>query len=831
MYSVQTIGEAVNGRFLQRGNDGVITTLAYDSRHIQAAETALFFALQTTHGDGHLYIADAYEKGVRNFVVSYPPFLDTLSGSNIILVDDTLGALQQLALFHRRHFHIPVIGITGSNGKTIVKEWLYQLLEPDYNIVRSPKSYNSQIGVPLSVWQMTAQHTLAIFEAGISEKGEMQALADIIQPTIGLITNIGEAHSSGFTSVEEKTAEKAKLVQNAGVVIYCKESLPPQSPLVQDPHRYLKKEAQVINWSFTMPATCTLKSRSSDPHKTYLTFAYDERTISITIPFTDEASVQNAVHCFCVMLYLGYDEAVINERLAGLHAIDMRLQLKHGINGCLLINDSYSADITSLEIALNFQRQQASGLKKTVIISDFFQSGETDEQLYARIDSLLHRYHIQKVIAIGEKLQLYYQSQLIVTDMAVDYHFFSSTEDFIQRFRSSLFANEIILIKGARAFEFERIVQLFQTKVHQTILEINLNAIAYNLKAYQHFLKPGTKVMAMVKAFAYGSGGAEIAGVLQYHHVNYLGVAYADEGVELKKAGITLPVMVMNADETAFQALVAYGLQPVLYSFELLQAFEAYISSQGLQQYSVHIEVETGMNRLGFAGQDIAALGKRLAASAGLKVESVFSHLAASEDPSQDDYTQQQAARFLTAVEGLKQYVTYPFLRHIANSAAIIRHPQLQLDMVRLGIGLYGVESDNLNELDLQPVATLRSTIAQLKYLKAGETVSYNRRGVVHRDSVIATVRIGYADGYSRRFGNGVGKMGVRGRLAPVIGTVCMDMTMIDVTDIPGVRVGDDAVIFGVPLPVQELAGWIGTIPYEVMTGVSQRVKRVYFQE
>lgn len=823
MYSIQTICEVVKGRFLQQHQNDTITTLLYDSRHIQLAEEALFFALQTPHSDGHIYVADAYAKGVRNFIVSRTVVLDNMPDSNIILVDDTLAALQQLAIYHRQHFAIPVIGITGSNGKTIVKEWLYQLLEADYHIVRSPKSYNSQIGVPLSIWQMNYRHTLAIFEAGISQPGEMQILADIIQPTIGIITNIGEAHSSGFASLLQKAEEKIKLVQKAGAVIYGNETLPPDFNITN----HIAPSATVLNWSFTTPAAITITNRYIEGYQTHIAAIYQQHTYAFVIPFTDEASVQNALQCISVLLYLNYTEATINERLAKLHSIDMRLQLKHGINGCLLVNDSYSADITSLEMALNFQQQQASGLTKTVILSDFLGSDESDEQLYHRITQLLHRYHIEKVMAIGEKWLLH---QPNITDN-IAYQFYPGTEAFIERFRSSQFVNEIILIKGARLFAFERIVALLQTKVHQTVLEINLNAIAHNLKAYQKLVQPGTKIMAMVKAFAYGSGGAEIAGVLQYHHAAYLGVAYIDEGVELRKAGISLPIMVMNTEESAFASLVNYNLQPVIYSFGLLQAFEQYISSQGLQHYPVHIEIETGMNRLGFAAKDIDELGQRLSDNALLKVQTVFSHLAASEDAAQDDFTQLQASRFATAAQQLKPYIPYPFLQHIANSAAIIRHPQLQLDMVRLGIGLYGVESDGLHMLDLQAVATLRSTIAQLKYVKAGETVSYNRKGVVHRNSVIATVRIGYADGYSRRFGNGVGKMWVRGQWAPVIGTVCMDMTMIDVTDIPGVQTGDDVILFGPQLPVQYLAQWIGTIPYEIMTSISQRVKRVYFQE
>jgi alanine racemase len=556
-----------------------------------------------------------------------------------------------------------------------------------------------------------------------------------------------------------------------------------------------------------------------------ISLSYVGNVFQIGIPFSDKASIENAITCGCVMLYLGIDLEKKQQTFLNLHAVDMRLQLTRGINNCTLLNDSYSADLTSLHIALSFLKQQSTAQGRTVILSDFFESGRSDEMLYRRIADLMQQYKIGKVIVIGEKIGTYLQPLL---QDNVELLINASTAQFIQQFRSSLFRNEIILIKGARVFHFELIVPLLEYKVHQTQLEINLNAIAHNLKQYQTFLKPHVKMMAMVKAFAYGSGGVEIASVLQFHNVDYLGVAYADEGVELREAGITLPIMVLNVDASSFGAIIEYNLQPVLFSFHLLQQFEAYLNAQAVQHWPVHLEIETGMNRLGFALDDVPQLGHHLDGSALLKIESVFTHLAASEDPAQDTFTQQQLQLFQKAILLLEQQISYPFFKHISNSAAIIRHPQLQLDLVRLGIGLYGIGE---KKLELQPAASLRSTIAQIKHLHAGETVSYNRRGVVTRDSVIATVRIGYADGYSRRFSNGVGKMWVRGQQAPVIGVVCMDMTMLDVTHIPDVKEGDDVIVFGAPLPVQEVAKWIGTIPYEIMTSVSQRVKRIYFQE
>ena len=798
----------------QTGNPS-IAHLVFDSRSISFADKSLFFSLHTGQQDGHRFISDAYRKGVVNFIVDKEVSVPDLPEANVLLVGNTLEALQQLAAFHRSHFQIPVIGITGSNGKTVVKEWLYQLLQPDYHIVRSPKSYNSQIGVPLSVWQMNGTHTLALFEAGISQPGEMERLEAIIKPTMGLLTNLGEAHSEGFASMQQKKEEKLKLFQNAGVVIGPDELLSACT-------------AQKMTWSANGSAAVQVVAIQPYEHRTEVSVRYKNALHTVFLPFADEASIENGINCLCLMLYLGYAGEVINQRFSLLHAVDMRLQLKQGINGCTLINDSYSADLTSLHIALHFLVHQQTPQKRTVILSDFVESGKADERLYRDIANALIQNQVGKVIGIGKKIVKYLPSAL---PAGVEWQGYESTAAFVEGFRTSRFYNEIILVKGARQFGFERIVQLLEAKLHQTVLEINLNAVVHNLKQYRLLLKPSTKLMAMVKAFSYGSGGAEIASVLQYHNVHYLGVAYADEGIELVKAGIGLPIMVMNAEESSFQSIVDYNLQPVLYSFPLLRRFENYVREQGLSSYPVHIEIETGMNRLGFSLSEVEGLATYLASGSLFRVQSVFSHLAASDNPDQDDFTLQQAEIFSQAVGTIKKHISYPFLKHISNTAAIVRHPQLQMDMVRLGIGLYGIEPDRPPQVDLLAAATLRSTIAQLKHLKKGESVSYNRRGMVNRDSVIATIRIGYADGYSRQFSNGVGRMWVRGELAPVIGSVCMDMTMLDVTDIAGIQEGDEVVVFGPQLPVQQVAGWINTIPYELMTGVSQRVKRIYFQE
>jgi alanine racemase len=804
--------------------DAMIEQLLLDSRKVHSPATSLFFALKGIRRDGHQFISELYKKGVRNFVISEKMDTTDYPQSNFIFVNDTLAALQQLAAHHRSQFNIPVIGITGSNGKTIVKEWLYQLLHEDFNIVRSPKSYNSQIGVPLSVWQMNEQHTLAIFEAGISEPGEMESLQKIIQPTIGILTNIGEAHSEGFKSQEEKVQEKLKLFKSAEILI-----APEDDELITKAIN--SSRIKCFYWGKSEAVDVKIISIKKENLQTVITINHKQKTINLSIPFTDDASVENAITCCCTLLVLGYKSDIIAERMKHLTPVNMRLELKKGINNCSIINDSYSADLSSLEIALNFLNQQNAGTKKTVILSDFLQSALPDKELYEHILLNLRKHHVTRIIGIGERVSNSLRDLLLKPGKELHIELFTSTADFVKQFRSFQFKEETILIKGARVFAFEQIVQMLEQKVHQTVLEINLNAIAHNLKEYQKQLQPSTKVMAMVKAFAYGSGGAEIAGILQYHKVDYLGVAYTDEGVELRKAGITLPIMVMNPEESTFESIIENNLEPEIYSFELFHAFDSFLKREGLQQYPVHIEIETGMNRLGFATRDMGKLADELLSTTSFKVQSVFSHLAASEETVQDSFTIEQFQKFEKASKQLQDKLGYPVIRHIANSAATIRHPQLQMDMVRLGIGLYGVDNTNSNKLNLQTVATLKSTIAQIKHLKAGESVSYNRKGIVARDSIIATIRIGYADGYPRRLGNGIGKIWIKGIPVAVIGTVCMDMIMVDVTGIPVVHEGDEVIIFGKVLPVQHVADWAETIPYEIMTGISQRVKRVYFEE
>lgn len=830
-YLIENIASIVKGKLLSQHDNATISHLLIDSRRLIFPQSSLFFALQGPRRDGHGFIEPLYAKGVRNFVVSESIDVTRVPEANIIQVPDTLQALQALAAYHRKQFSIPVIGITGSNGKTIVKEWLNQLLEKKYSVIRSPRSFNSQIGVPLSVWGMNESHELAIFEAGISQSGEMDRLQKIIQPTIGIFTTIGEAHSEGFLNIRQKVNEKLRLFTHVDTLVYCKDA--PEinegvAQLWQQLHRGKEDAFQIVNWSMLTEATLQVLTVFKDEGKTYITAVYKSETISITIPFTDNASVENAIHCWCVLLHLDLPHTYIDERMQQLSHVAMRLELKKGINNCSIINDSYSADLSSFNIALDFLSQQHQHPKRTVILSDILQSGRNEKDLYTELARSLQQRQVNRVIGIGERIS-HHQSAFQSAGIS-ELAFYGSVEFFRKDFPHLHFKDETILLKGARVFELEQIDRLLEQKVHQTVLEIDLSALTHNLKQFQQLLRPSTKLMVMVKAFSYGSGSYEIANVLQYQNVNYLAVAYADEGVELRRAGINLPVMVMNPEESTFDALVQYNLEPDMYSPGILQSFEEFLNREGIQQFPVHIELETGMNRLGFSKDQLPVLLDTIRGTA-FKVQSVFSHLAASEDPQHDDYTRRQAGLYKKMADEIQSVLPYPFIRHISNTAGITRHPDLQMDMVRLGIGIYGVNTDEKENLELQEVSTLRSTIAQIKELPEGETVSYGRNGVLMRPSRIATVRVGYADGYPRTLSNGAGKMWLHGHLAPVVGTICMDMTMIDVTGIPQVQEGDEVVVFGKELPVSQVAHWALTIPYELLTGISQRVKRVYFEE
>ena len=820
MYTIENIASVLDAEARLVQADAEIMQLVTDSRRIIFPETSLFFPIITEHRDAHIFVPEVYERGVRNLVVRKGFDIAAFPHGNFIFVDDTLIALQHLTACHRRKFTYPVIGITGSNGKTIVKEWLYQLLSPDFNIVRSPRSYNSQIGVPLSVWQMNEHYDLAIIEAGVSEPEEMQRLAEIIQPSIGVLTNIGNAHDENFTSTEQKAQEKALLFKSCETVI-----LNGADPAIVDIVKSESK-AKLLRWGTENNDDICVVSQQRNEINSVLTLEHSGSVFTIEIPFTDDASIQNAIICTSVLLYLNVTIELIQQRMPLLQSIDMRLQLIPGINECAVINDSYSFDIASFAVALDFMKQQNQFPEKTVILSDM--PGADNRGAYAEIIFMLKARDIRRVMVIGEHWNTYYP---FLQDAIADVQYFPSTESFLYQFSTNHFRNELILLKGARKFGFENIASVLQHKVHQTVMEINLTSMIHNLNVYRRILKPGVKIMAMVKAAGYGSGSAEIANVLQFHKVDYLAVAYADEGVELRKANIRSPIMVMSTDEQAFESVIQYNLEPEIYSLNMCRKFDRYLDKQGLLQYPVHIKLDTGMHRLGFDISELNDLTDLLHSSNRMVVKSVFSHLAAGEDPEEDEFTSLQAQLFIRGCLQLEESLGYSFTRHLSNSSATLRKKELQFDMVRLGIGLYGIDNTHARKLQLKPVVSLKTTIAQLRKIKKGETVGYNRLGRLHHDAVIATLRIGYADGLKRCLSNGVGKISVKGKTAPVIGSVAMDMTMVDVTGIRGIHEDDEVEIFGSHIPLEDVAAACNTISYEILTGISQRVKRVYVEE
>ncbi len=800
-----------------------IAHLLTDSRRLIYPDTSLFFAITTGQNDGHLYVEELMQRGVFNFVVKTNFDTSAFPNANFLKVNDVLAALQIIATHHRAQFTYPVIGITGSNGKTIVKEWLNQLLANRYHIIRSPRSYNSQIGVPLSVWEMEKKHQLAIFEAGISQKGEMEVLANMIQPTIGILTSIGTAHQEGFESEAEKRNEKWKLFQNAQVIIA------PLSELALDDNDVAHHSGypSVITWCRSGAATLKIQSETIIQGHTHLQANYLGADLQLVVPFTDLISVNNTITCLLTLLHLQVPMSEIQEGINQLRHLDMRMQIKKGIQHCYILNDSYSNDVHSLQLALTYATQQAGALPITLILSDVAQFNQ-DAVQYDQLLQQLAVFPIKKLIAIGPHLAKALQKHKGLHNKGVHVISFDTTQQFIHQMDIYSFKEEFILIKGARVFELEKINELLQLQVHKTMAEINLTTLVDNYKKIKTVVGPKVKMMAMVKAFGYGSGSVEVARILQFHHVDYLSVAYADEGVALRQAGIHLPIMVMNVDETTFDTLVKYHMEPEIFSFTQYQQFNEYIKNQAISNFPIHIKLNTGMNRLGFDMDTIENLCDLLKSNLQLKVQTIFSHLSASGNKSLENFTHQQLNLFNTAAAKIETVLGYTTLKHIANSDAILLDSIFHLDMVRLGIGLYGTSQ---GPIDLAPVVQLTTTISQIRHLKKGDTVGYNRAGVLLRDSIIATVRLGYADGYSRHLGLGKGAMWLNGLLAPIVGDICMDMTMIDITDIPSVSEGDSVQVFGKNLAITQVAKWAGTIPYEILTSIGQRVKRIYISD
>ena len=827
--SIAEIAEVLRADWLQKNApDAPVEHLLIDSRQVSDPASSLFFALVGKRNNGHDHLAELHRAGVRHFIVNQTVALENLPEANVLRVENTLDALQNLAAFHRRKFQIPVIGITGSNGKTIVKEWLAQLLAAEFALVRSPKSYNSQVGVPLSVWQMQPQHTLAVFEAGISQPGEMARLARIIRPDIGVFTNIGPAHREGFESKAAKIAEKMRLFDEARTLVFCAD----HEKIAEAAARWLaeKPARNTFSWSREgRPADLQIiEIQQLENGGALLECRFSGNSpassFRFQIPFADPASIENACHCLALSLQLIPQSSSLIPKFAHLEPVEMRLELKAAINRCTLINDAYNNDLTSLRLAMNFAAAQGRGKRLTLVLSDILQSGQPPTVLYEKVAAAMLERGFGRLIGIGTEIPVLRGK--LPPGFPCD--FYPTTDEFLQKIQSQDFAEECILLKGARPFAFERVARRLEQKAHKTVLEINLSALIHNLNVYARLLRPGVKMLAMVKASGYGSGAAEVAKLLEYHKVDYLGVAYADEGIELRQAGVSLPILVLNPEPTSFDAMLRYRLEPEIYAPDLLAELAQFAGRE--REIAIHLKLDTGMHRLGFEPQHLPGLLETLQKHPNLRVKSVFSHLAASDAPVHDDFTQHQAAQFSAMFEQIKLALGYAPLRHIVNTGGIARFPQFHFDMVRLGIGLYGIDSSSLQD-QLRVVNTLKATISQIKEIPPGDTVGYNRAAHIERPTRTATISIGYADGLLRLAGNGRYAVLIHGQLAPTVGRVCMDMTMVDVTHIPQARAGDEVIVFGESLPVQRLAESLQTIAYEVFTNISERVKRVYFQE
>lgn len=832
-YKIEYIAEMIGAKRIGNAS-ATIDWLLTDSRSLCFPEETLFFALATKRNDGVRYMGELYESGVRNFVVS-EEWVSKKAGelthyplANFLVVPHPLKSLQKLAELHRMQFQIPIIGITGSNGKTIVKEWLHQLLCADRRIVRSPRSYNSQIGVPLSVWQLDESADLGIFEAGISEPGEMRALQNIIKPTIGILTNIGGAHQENFYTIQEKCMEKLSLFKDCDVVIYNGDD-----EFISNCVTKSMLSAREIAWSRKdMERPLYIGKIEKRENSTLISYRYLDMDNTFVLPFIDDASIENSLNCLAACLYLMLPAESITERMAHLEPVAMRLEVKEGKHNCLLINDSYNNDLGALDIALDFLYRRSlvseggeishSPLKRTLILSDILETGQNGSTLYRQVAQLANSRGVERLIGVGSEISSN------ADRFSMEKVFYPDTQSLMGAIEHGdlKLDNEIILIKGARKFAFDALTELLEKKVHETILEVNLGAMVENLNHYRSFLKPETKMVCMVKASAYGAGSYEIAKTLQEHHVDYLAVAVADEGAELRKAGIKTNILIMNPEMTAFKTMFDNKLEPEVYSFHLLDALVREAEKEGITNFPIHIKLDTGMHRLGFAPTDVPELIERLKEQNAVIVRSVFSHLVGSDGTQFDFFTRGQIETFEKASAELQEAFPHKILRHICNSAGIERFPGAQFDMVRLGIGLYGI--DPFDNSVLHNVSTLKTTILQIRDVPQEDTVGYSRKGHLTRDSRIAAIPIGYADGLNRHLGNGHAYCLVNGQKAPYVGNICMDVCMIDVTDID-CKEGDLVEIFGDHLPIIVLSDILETIPYEVLTSVSTRVKRVYY--
>ena len=812
-YTTKQIAEITGSQIIGDGSLHV-KNIAYDSRTLFSVSDSAFLAINTTKNSGEKYIQSAIEKGI-DIIISehHHPQYDNITW---IIVDNSMKFLQKIAKFHLEEFNLKTIGITGSNGKTIVKEWLYQSLFHDYATVKSPKSFNSQLGLPLSLLEINKKHQLGIFEVGISKPNEMSILTDIFSPQIGILTHIGSAHSSNFHSEEELIAEKIYLFKNSEIIIYNGDN-----ELVVNKINAGYSSKKLISFGFKKENNVSIINDWKDKSQEVLIKHFNEE-FSVPVYQRDEATISNVLCVISVLKEFGFDHARIVEKLNVLKSIEMRLESVNGVRNNLIINDSFNLDLDSLKIA--FQNiKEYNKPQKALILTDFVE-GKNADQLYQEVAALTNEQKFNSVFLIGNEITKFERVFEAATFT------FNNTTELIDNVAINQIENHLILLKGARKFEIEKVKSYLELQKHDTVLEVNLNSILHNINVHRALLKPETKMMAMVKAYSYGLGGYEIAEFLQHHHIDYLGVAYADEGVDLRKSGITTPIMVMNPEQHSYNIIIDYNLEPEIYSFRVLELFNEKLNQKGIQQrYPLHIKLETGMHRLGFKKHELGDLIKKLN-SMNVKVQSIFSHLSSSDDEGEKEYTLQQIHIFNENSLKLMAGLNNQPIRHILNTSGIVNFSAYQFDMVRIGIGMVGVSANVEIKKRLKSAVTFKTVISQISAVKEGESVGYNRKFKATQNTNIATIPVGYADGIPRLVGNNVGFVGIRKNLFPIVGNVCMDMMMIDLGDFLA-KEGEEVIIFNSNPSLEDFAAYCKTISYEVLTSISRRVKRIYIKD
>lgn len=812
-YTLAAISEGISCQLVGSGS-AVVDHLAIDSRQLHPHDSTLFVAIKGSHHDGHAHVQEMYDAGTRCFVVERPDGLP--QDANYLVVDDSLRALQMLAIWHRSSSQITSVGITGSNGKTIVKEWLNELIGDSKSVIRSPGSWNSQIGVALSIWRIEERHTIGLFEAGISRPNEMDRLKEMIAPQMGIFTNLGPAHSEGFESDKHKAAEKAQLFSECESVVCCRDHQVVVDALLNAG----LGEERLLTWSRQGKAPMQILSEEETAYGKKCIVRYEGKAHELDIPFSDDASAENIFHAVLAGLALGVTFRVLKERVRELQPLDMRLQLIEGKGGSTILNDAYSNDPISLNIALDRLRAIASSRSKVAILSTMEDVRKNDLGANSALAEMLRRAELEKVYVIGPNPDSY-------KGAGITLHY-PDTEALLRSIKEEEFVGKAILIKGSRKYQLERIVERLRAKSHGAVLEVNLSAIKHNLDTYRDLLDERTSVMVMLKAFGYGGGATEIARLLEYEKIDGIGVAYATEGVQLRQDGITTPILVMNTADTGWDVFNRFELQPTVHSIPQLSSLIAYMDAGG-GVIDIHLELDSGMNRLGIKKSELDGLLDLIRVKSKVYISSVFSHLAASDSEIHDDFTNEQIDTFNNMFEHISKVLGYAPKRHILNSSGISRHSDHQMDMVRLGIGLYGYDG-TLERNTLRPALSLSAAISQIKHVREGESVGYGRSYIADRDTRIAVLPIGYADGLRRTLSNGVGNFWIGNKAVPIVGKVCMDMTMIDVTNVT-CEVGTQAWLFDERRGMDDLCAALETIPYEVLCSLSTRIERRYVRD